>query len=177
MNQHLFPIPLDRIILTQEPGKLRFCLKLYLFTIWSGRRESNSYIMHGKHVDYHCPTPASIWQGLNDLHASLWFWRPRHNCLYQIPNWSGCSDSNWGSPVPKTGAITKLRYIPINGAFRRNRTINLSLTRRLLYLIELWRHLVELKRFELSTFTMLMWHSPSWVTAPRFGGFFFQLQH
>ena len=26
-----------------------------------------------------------IWQGLNDLHASLRFWRPMHNYLYQIP--------------------------------------------------------------------------------------------
>lgn len=25
------------------------------------------------------------WQGLNDLHASLRFWRPMHNYLYQIP--------------------------------------------------------------------------------------------
>ena len=25
---------------------------------------------------------------------------------------SGCPDSNWGSPAPKAGAITGLRYIP-----------------------------------------------------------------
>ena len=32
-------------------------------------------------------TTHAYWQGLNDLHASLWFWRPMPNCLDQIPKY------------------------------------------------------------------------------------------
>ena len=49
------------------------------------------------------------------------------------PIWSGRRDSDPWSPDPKSGAITKLRYFPLSGAFYRIWTNNLPLTRRLHY--------------------------------------------